>query len=229
MAATTADALVAEFPDLFDDTNATERKKQRMKAMLVKSHFLVLKADLELFLHLFALECWRVKLLAHVATGEELSVEARKRIRKSTLDASAVLAHADAIEAVAATLVPIHGLNGICSAAEAAGVDVRGVCKKADPKIWPQTFTAFQVRHIIEHRNGRVDADFRAQVHKLWGATTWGKRPPSLDEKVRVEVTKEDLLGTAKRMLSLVDALRGACEELDVRRRELADRRGEAT
>ena len=49
------ESFVEHHPGLFDNEKATHQKIQKMREVLIRSHFLLLKVELELFLHLLGL------------------------------------------------------------------------------------------------------------------------------------------------------------------------------
>jgi hypothetical protein len=60
---------------------------------------------------------------------------------------------------------------------------------------WPQIYTAFEARHLVEHRDGRVDARFRDAVAQVWSNSSWGRRF-RLEDLEKVVVEEEDVIAT---------------------------------
>jgi hypothetical protein len=71
--------------------------------------------------------------------------------------------------------------------------------------VYPQLFVAFQIRHLVEHRNGRIDGTFIKRMSNrdgspssLWKNSTWGRAwPLKVNEKIPVEIEDVQSLATA--------------------------------
>lgn len=191
--------------------------RAKMKEVLVRSHFLLLKVNFELFLQLLALDAWRVALRER-RRGNKVPDAIEKRLRDTALVGTAVMEHADSIEAICSAIVPAHGLDKLRGLLAEAGLDVRQTWNAANHRIWAQINTAFAVRHLIEHRNGKIDQRFRELVEPTWKASSWGKRGDVLlADGRRVEVLEGDLGETQAMMSSALDALDAPVRELDAR------------
>jgi hypothetical protein len=214
--------FLTRHPALFDNDDPTPQKRARMQTVLIKSHFLLLKVELELFLHLLALENWRTALSDERMGKKTLAPAARKVLKKLTPpDAEALLAHTDVVEALCAAIVPRQGLDKIAEAMKPVGTDLKKLCYARGPRVWPQIKTAFEVRHLIEHRNGLIDRSFRerSSAPENWTSSNWGKRLGELTERQKkVTVTETDLRETADAMLEALIALDESCRELVARR-----------
>ena len=106
---TAPESFAAKYPDLFDDEGATQQNFDRMQTVLIKSHFLLLKVELELFLHLLGLECWRIALMEERAGKADLSEAVWKELESP--NPKELLKHNDFIEALCAKIVPNKGLE----------------------------------------------------------------------------------------------------------------------
>ena len=84
----------------------------------------------------------------------------------------------------------------------------------------PRSFLAFQVRHLIEHRNGRIDPQFRAIGQSLWKNSSWGQRITDLPARKKITVIESDLRETASAMGAALEALQAPCVALASRRAE---------
>ena len=73
--------------------------------------------------------------------------------------------------------VPTSGLNRFKDAIKhAAGIQLPQLLNDHDGHLWPQIFTAFEIRNLVEHCDAKVTATFRAKVRGVWKMTTWGDR-----------------------------------------------------
>ncbi|GAB5521994.1 MAG: hypothetical protein RhofKO_42450 [Rhodothermales bacterium] len=212
------DAWIASHSNLFDDGAPNDQKVQRMWEVLIKSHFLLLKVEFELFLHFLGLESWRVALLRQRAGQGALSEKAWKHLKSPS--PRSLLAHDDVIEALCAQVVPRYGLPQIAKSAALVGTDVPRLLNADHHALWAQVAVAFQVRHLIEHRNSYIDDAFRSQVSPIWPQTSWGKRNSDLSQEEKVTVTKEDLRVTYEKMVASLVALSKRCDVLTDLRKE---------
>jgi hypothetical protein len=214
-------SFAAEHKGLFDSNLPTQEKIPRMQKVLIKSHFLLLKVQLELFLHLIGLECWRIALSEFRTGKADLSYEAWKKLKSP--NPRELLDHNDSVEALCASVVPQHGLKDIVDSMRLVGTDLMTLLNNKGHQVWSQVFTAFQVRHLIEHRNGYVDESFRNSVKSTWATSSWGENLGDICNEQRITVTEEDLRVTANQMNRFVEALEDLCDELDKRRTALLD------
>jgi hypothetical protein len=180
---------------------------------LVRSHFLLLKVNFELFLQLLSLCAWRVMLRSR-SNGTAMPAAAERRLRDTQLSAMTALDHGDVIEAVCSVIIPVHGLEKLRTVLVDAGVDARKHWNARDPRIWAQISTAFAVRHLIEHRNGRTDDHFRRDVRPTWANSSWNTRGP-VEQLDRVDVVEVDLVETQTMMMLGLEALEPRVTELD--------------
>ena len=131
-------------------------------------------------------------------------------------------------------VVPGHGLErmGKCFK-ETTGIAVSDRLNAANPKNWPQIHSAFEVRHLIEHRKGKVDQRFLNEVASrgLWQHSSWADFPlgqgsadapgqpsgvdrPALSRAARIEVREQDFSATFDAMVesaALLTALTSEC------------------
>lgn len=165
------EALIARAIGSHDD------REHRILEALTRSLFLDLKANFELFLWSCCRACLRrdpVRALGRIEANPELKGFVRKA-KETDLTR-------DDWEA----LLPAHSLDKLVPLLEivAPGLGVKGIAG------WSQVEVAFAVRHLVEHRNGRVDERFRRSVEHAWADSTWGRRSPEFPR--RVEVLRED-------------------------------------
>jgi hypothetical protein len=163
---------------------------------LCELHLLALKADFELFLNRMLTVVWD----AHF---ERLASERtpKKDVRLKELAASVargVCGRDFVVEAV----VPKHGLDELAaSLRETTGIELSENLPGYDFTRWSQVSVAFQVRHLVEHLDGKADPKFRREVQKYWCHSTWCKRHPDLEDldRIRVELVDVDYTYTAMR------------------------------
>jgi hypothetical protein len=74
-------------------------------------------------------------------------------------------------------------------------------------RYWPQIYTAFEVRHLVEHRDGRIDREFVRKLAFMWIQSSWGKRGIPLEPLEKVPVEEEDVIETHKAMLEATGLL----------------------
>jgi hypothetical protein len=215
---TDPESFASNYPDLFDDERTTKQNFDRMQTVLIKSHFLLLKVELELFLHLLGLECWRVALL-EVRAGK---ARYPKKVFKNLVSPTPqeLLEHNDNLEALCATAVPQHGLTKITDSMKLVDTDLLSILnsQKNNNTVWSQVFTAFHVRHLIEHRNGYIDEEFRSIVAVTWPKSSWGDRLADLEKRKEVTIAESDLRATAKQMNRFLEVLEDLCIQLKERR-----------
>jgi hypothetical protein len=168
-----------------------------------------------------SLESWRVALSDERTGKRALESAARKALESlKPPEPDALLAHTDVVEALCAAVLPRHGLDDIAKAMKPVGTDLTSLFNANHRRVWPQVETAFAVRHLIEHRDGRIDRAFRRTLSApLWMNSSWGERLGELTERhEKITVTEADLRATAEAMLGALAALDGRCAELAARR-----------
>jgi hypothetical protein len=74
-------------------------------------------------------------------------------------------------------LVPRYGLPRFVTALEkSTGVRLPDVPSRKDSHLYPQIAVAFEIRHLAEHRDGKIDGQFQAHLRGLWVNSSWGAR-----------------------------------------------------
>ncbi len=58
----------------------------------------------------------------------------------------------------------------------ATQIQLHDVLNAKDFRYWSQICTAFAARHLVEHRDGKVDGRFREAVAGFWPNSSWGRR-----------------------------------------------------
>jgi len=93
---------------------------------------------------------------------------------------------------------------------EATKIDLqRSLHAKGLISSWAQINTAFAVRNLVEHRDGKVDKLFRNAVKDIWPQSNWGKRVDSetLVTLEKITVEEEDVNATFTAMLKIIELL----------------------
>jgi hypothetical protein len=104
-------------------------------------------------------------------------------------------------------IVPAYGLRQFEKALEkTTRIHLPDVLNRKDIHYWPQICTAFEVRHLVEHRDGRVDRQFRTNLVPFWGQSSWGRRS-SLERLEKVPVEEEDVKVTYATMFEATGLL----------------------
>ena len=135
----------------------------RLEQVVHEAHFIALKTNFELFLNRVGWSLW----LHHF---DALSRQHERSLGKDKVSISDVIGWLDDVKGgIIDHIVPAHGLEGLCSSLKTwTGIDVIAALNRCEPTLWPQIFAAFQVRHVIEHRNGRMDRAFVKSVNSVW-------------------------------------------------------------
>jgi hypothetical protein len=192
------------------DEDGQDRYEAEVRSGLSKLHLLSLKANFELFLN---------RVLSTVLKFQWpnlSSVILRDAHEISVRELAASFAHAtdssgEVQEFIIDRIVPSNGLGQFERVLEqATGIRLRRLIygKDKTKRCWPQIYTAFAVRHLVEHREGRVDQRFREQVVDVWAQSTWGKCS-DLERLDKVPVEKEDVAETCTAMLEATSLLSG--------------------
>jgi hypothetical protein len=115
--------------------------------------------------------------------------------------------NADLREFIIAKIVRNQGLAHFTGLLQnATQIRLDELLNAKDFHYWPQIRTAFETRHLLEHRDGKVDAGFREVVAHYWPNSSWGGRL-SLEGLERVAVEEEDVIATHDAMLNATELL----------------------
>jgi hypothetical protein len=185
-------------PLLSESLEAHEREAPRQKLIkvVVESHFLALKVNFEFFLNrmLYCLWSSQFEQLASRRTRGPLAKAVALR------DFALALSGAGGKEFVIGRVVPTHGLDRMAECfQETAGRSLPKALNAHNSTLWPQIHSAFEVRHLIEHRKGKVDQLFIDEVvsHALWRTSSWSDLPLANQATVEVRATDFDATCTA--------------------------------
>ncbi len=103
-------------------------------------------------------------------------------------------------------IVPAHDLDDLVALFKRLGVGVQQSVDQRNPT-WSQIRVAFAVRHLIEHRDGRVDARFKKAVgNGRWLRSSWGERD-SIDSIAKVRMKAVDVERTYDSMQAAVEQI----------------------
>ena len=160
----------------------------KLRRALHEVHLIALKADFELFLN-------RVLTVVWTAHFDSLAGKAsNKRVRELAL--AAVQGNAGH-DFVIQMVVPEYGLPALVGTLkEATHIELPKDLPAYDFSQWSQIQVAFAVRHLIEHRDGKVDTRFRENVQKFWDNSSWGKRGRLPDTLEKITVEEADVVHT---------------------------------
>jgi hypothetical protein len=173
------DLVRASFEEVQSDL-----RDMKLRRGLHEVHLIALKADFELYLNRVLTVVWT----AHFASLAD-KAPGKRDVSLRQLAEAAVHGNAGR-DFVIQMVVPEHGLTALVGTLkEATGIELPRDLPAYDFAQWSQIQVAFDVRHLIEHRDGRVDSDFRAHVKKFWSNSSWGKRNrlPDLLDRITVE------------------------------------------
>jgi hypothetical protein len=153
-------------------------------------HLVSLKSNFELFLNRMLSTVW----VFHFA--ELAGTISNARLRKLAVNAHPHGKSEDAFLNLIDKIVPRHGLDQFEEALkDSTQVSLPDALNAKDLRYWPQILTAFGVRHLVEHRDGKVDHRFQEKVSAFWSSSSWGRRL-RFDGLRKVDVQEEDVVET---------------------------------
>ena len=89
----------------------------------------------------------------------------------------------------------------------ATDISLKQILYDHDVHAWPQIQVAFQVRHLVEHSDGKVDKQFVANVKHTWRNSTWGQCGPSVTIGQKIGVNEQDVTATYEVMVEATTLL----------------------
>lgn len=183
-----------------------DRYETKLRTGLHKLHLLSLKVNFELFLNRLLSTVWKFhfpKLIPAISRDTPgISLRELATAFVGTTDSSV-----DVREFIIDRIVPVYGLQQFETALnKTTRIRLSDVLKRKNSHCWPQIYTAFEVRHLVEHRDGRVDKAFRTKLAKKWDQSSWGRRD-SLEQLKKVPVEAEDVIETCTAMLEATGLL----------------------
>ena len=197
--AATSEQLAKHHELVRSATGPTDDPVARVNEALTRSLFLDLKVNFELFL-------WTVcrAWLTHDLTGAMRRVTeatAKSKTLKEFIKTKSIVDLFGDVEA----FIPAHGLELLT---QLLGAMTPG-SKVCSGSFWPQIKVAFAVRHLVEHRNGRVDQRFVGDVSSAWRLSSWGASKAQLPSPgERVQVGSHDFDATYEAMERGVEEIR---------------------
>jgi hypothetical protein len=196
---------IAELIRVSFDDEMQDRYKAKVHTVLHKLHLLSLKANFELFLNRLLSTVWTFHFpeLRPTIPGD-MSLPLRKLAAEFGPKTESSV---DVREFIINRIVPAHGLQQFEKAlAKATRIQLSDVLNRKNVHNWPQIYTAFEVRHLVEHRDGRADNEFRTKLAQVWVQSSWGRRQ-RLERLKKVPVEKEDVVETYTAMLDATELL----------------------
>jgi hypothetical protein len=183
----------------------------KLRIVLHEIHLLFLKATFELFLYRLLSTVWTfhfTELVPTISGDVHVSLHELAASFEQVTESSVSMPSTFIIDKI----VPEYGLPRFKTLLEkATDINLPDVLNGKDFRCWPQIYTAFEVRHLVEHNDGKVDKKFRAKFRGnlagLWQRSTWGKREPSLERLEKVVVEEEDVIETYTAMLNATSLL----------------------
>jgi hypothetical protein len=190
----------------FDDSES-DLLNTKLRRELHELHLMSLKSDFELYLNRVLTVLWTAHFAILVPKARSQQVALRD-IGEAAVQGISVLEFA--IERI----LPTHGLNALADALTNA-TDIRLPDAAGAFSQWSQIRVAFEVRHLVEHRDGKVDADFRKHVDQFWANSTWGKRDPAVASVGKIVVEEQDVVDTYGAMCNATQRLTDALVQWD--------------
>jgi hypothetical protein len=136
-----------------------------LRSVLHELHLVSLKANFELFLNRLLWTMWTfyfADLVHTIPAGESVSLrelaESFEQVAGSGTGAR---------DLVIDRMISVHGLHRFETALkQATNIQLRDVLNHENFRYWPQIYTTFEVRHLVEHRDGQIDSGFRARLRQ---------------------------------------------------------------
>src|SRR5262249_12339645 len=157
-------------------------------------HLVGLKANFELFLNRMLSAIWNAhfkELVSRIPKDKSMLL---REFAESLLEGDE--SNGNARELIVDRIIPSHGLPQLVHALkESTGIDLPAVLNRKHFHCWPQIRVAFEVRHSIEHRDGKIDRMFRNNVASVWSNSSWGQRQ-AIDQLEKVGVDAQDVAVT---------------------------------
>lgn len=196
--------LVAESIETTEANASQVRRK--LEKIIVQSHFLNLKVNFEFFLNRILHCLWSHQFEQLVRQTRNPLLKEEVPLRDVALALSA--AGGGGKEFIIDTIVPAHGLDRMAECFKATtGITLPAAFNAQSSKLWPQIHSAFEVRHLIEHRNGKIDQRFLDQVagRPLWKNSSWSNFPVALHQSI--EIRESDFEATWNAMIPAVQII----------------------
>jgi hypothetical protein len=194
----TPDGSLERLLDSSFDKAQREVRDAKLRHGLHEIHLVALKANFELYLNRVLSAIWTVSFLAltpKMPAGRDVSL---RELAESLLDDGE--GEMKARDLIIDRIVPVHGLRQLVTMLkESTGIRLPDLLYRTNLRYWPQIHVAFEIRHLVEHRDGTVDPTFRKSVAQLWDTSSWGHRE-QLDGLRKIRVEGEDVNATYEAM-----------------------------
>jgi hypothetical protein len=152
--------------------------------VVIKTNFLLLKVHFEFFISRIIHCVWDYHLDELVAK----KVPPLGKTEQQSLQPFArAVSKGNPKEYLLRRIIPSHGLTRMeKSLKESTGLSLPAIVNRSDSLYWPQIHSAFEVRHLVEHTNGRVDTEFHDEVcpSPLWRRSSWGKQKLNVGDEI---------------------------------------------
>lgn len=156
----------------------------QLLCVINKTHFLLLKVHFEFFLSQIVHCVWDY----HFDKLVEKKASPLARTEQHTLEPFArAVSKGNPKEYILRRIIPTHGLARMEKALkESTGLSLSTILNRSDPSYWPQIHSAFAVRHLVEHTNGRVDTRFHDEIYPgpLWKRSSWGQGKVDIGDEI---------------------------------------------
>lgn len=173
----------------------------KLRRGLHELHLTALKSEFELYLNRVLTVFWSAHFVSLAGNTSKREIPLREV-------ADATLQGISGQDLIVEKMVPNHGLRAFVDALKVAtGIKLPKDLPNYDFALWSQIQVAFQVRHIIEHRDGKIDGDFLANVRTFWGHSSWSERNAPITARDRITVEESDVTCTHKAMHKAVSIL----------------------
>ncbi len=205
--------LVDRYGPLVADALGDLEGADRQDRMLARPHLLAQLQAFDLLLNRLAAAQWEFQREATLRRWRRpirLPAEGYPEVPRFGLAELNVPARG--LEALTEHLRTIVGITRPFSAW--AGLDRQVEAEGARVQVWSQVAVAYRVRHLVEHRDGRVDRGFRDAVMTHWPSTSWQSwsdaigldRRDARGHGLRIPIRHVDFVATTE---ALLEAARG--------------------
>jgi len=182
----------------FDD-EILDRYETKVRTVLHHLHLLSLKTNFELFLNRLLTTVWTFQFpVLSLTIPRDMSLLVRDL---ATEFGHTIESTVDVRNFIIDKIVAVHGLQQLKTALQKTiRIALPHVLNHKNIHYWPQIYTAFEVRHLVEHRDGRVDREFVRKMALTWVQSSWGKHGIIPEPLEKVPVEEEDVIKTYEAM-----------------------------
>jgi hypothetical protein len=180
-----------------------------LDAVITKTNFLVLKIEFEFFLKRMTYCLWDYHFEMLIRQGKVRGLSGKHTLKEF----AGAIATGRGKEFILHRLIPQHGLERFERALkDSTGISLPGLFSGKDQFLWCQIRSAFQLRHLIEHANGKVDEAYKSKVvcEKDWQKSSWGQLPLNVGDKIPIR--EDDFEATFATMDQAAQVIAGRLE-----------------